>query len=198
MLKDSYPLPFERVLTTAEFRDFWTNERLAHQWEPKTDPNNRSWFSVQDKYTQEELDAPLPYRSIVETTRRTKVGRPIMYDWSLQFLCRRHRVRKTLATGKESVGSGCPVNIQIHKLVGQDKISIVYYWKHSHEDSLRAWSLLPIGRNERIWLTMLAERGHSWQTAEAQLRPSEELMTQVKCIHGLEMPRMQKEKGTNI
>ncbi|KAI8595199.1 hypothetical protein EDD21DRAFT_420903, partial [Dissophora ornata] len=174
-------LPYKETMPPAKFCDFWANERHACQWEHSPTRHNSSWFKT--GCTREELEALLPDKLQAQLDGLSRPGPQIAYDWSVLFLCRRHRQTRVLPTKRESVGRDCQAQIRIRKLVGQDKIEIEYHWKHSHDDSIQVWSYLPL-----LWVNQQVKSGHKWTSIQSMLRPDPELMTQLETDDTLIMP----------
>lgn len=115
---------------------------------------------------KENADELLP----IHTRAPGSVGRPPAYDWSFRFCCRRHRPPSQLIIKRPSVGNGCPVEIRVQKLRGQDAVVVRYRWRHNHDDSAKARSKMPLSGIELEWIKKMAADGLDWKSIKARLR----------------------------
>jgi len=160
---------FKATFTTDEFRAFWSKERVAFQWEYRSERGFRD-------ISKDDPNELLPvYRKAEQGAR----GKPRRYDWSFKFCCRRNRPVKDLTIGRASVGTNCPVYIRMQKLVCDDRVQVEYSWRHNHDVSAKAKALLPVGNNERNWTKAKIAEGLDWKGIRNQLRPSEEVLQSV-------------------
>lgn len=113
------------VFTGEDFKTFWYTERVARQWQMTAEGAFRHIL-----LKKENADDLLP----IHTRTPGSVGRPPAYDWGFRICCRRHRPPSQLITKRPSVGNGCPVEIRMQKLRGQDAVAVKYRWRHNHDD----------------------------------------------------------------
>lgn len=149
-------------------RSFWHNERVSVQFEYRSEGGGGRDI----KTDIESMDKELPVFKGVPGAR----GAPKKYDWTFRFRCRRHRPRKQLGIGRESVGNNCPVQIRMRKLVSCDVVEVEYEWCHNHADSAQARSKLPLGKNELEWTKAKIASGQDWKAVRSQLRLSKEAL----------------------
>ncbi|KAK3804607.1 MAG: hypothetical protein JOS17DRAFT_94558 [Linnemannia elongata] len=170
---EPYPMSGEervwkRKLSGDEFRSFWYNERVAVQFEYRSEGGGGRDI----KTDSESMDKELPVFKGVPGAR----GAPKKYDWTFRFRCRRHRPRKQLGIGRESVGNNCPAQIRMKKLVSCDVVEVEYEWCHNHADSAQARSKLPLDKNELEWTKAKIASGQDWKAVRSQLRLSKEAL----------------------
>ncbi|KAF8938963.1 hypothetical protein BGZ58_011028, partial [Dissophora ornata] len=157
---------FNACFTIDEFRVFWSQERVAFQWELCSER------SAREALFNRGPDDELPVYGRPSGGR----GKPRIFDWSFKFACRRQRPGKALVIGRGSVGTSCGANIRIQKPVGDDRVIVEYHWRHNHDDSVKARALLPLSTNEIEWIKSKVEEGLDWKGIKKKLRPSEELL----------------------
>lgn len=168
------PCPFLTTFTVEEFRQFWNTERVAYQWIQSSEKNSRSIFN-----NKENKDQQLPAQKENEYSGN---GRPRKYDWTVKHACRRNRKERTLAIDRDSVGVGCPATIRFRKLVGQERVEVVYQWRHNHDTSMESRALIPQGPNELNWAKEKVSRGLGWKAIKTILRPNEETLQSVTAL----------------
>ncbi|KAI8362450.1 hypothetical protein B0O80DRAFT_100408 [Mortierella sp. GBAus27b] len=176
------PHPFVATFTLSRFREFWSAERVAHQWLPCSEKNSRDIVFG----NKENLHQPLVVQR--KKSGYSRAGRPRQYDWTFKYACRRSRKEKTLAINRDSVGTGCPANIRFRKLAGEDKVEVTYNWRHNHDTSMESRSLLPSGINELNWVKEKVSRGLDWKGVKSLLRPSEENLQSLEREEKLLLP----------
>jgi len=185
---EPYPIPrahdsprlFTATFTFDEFRSFWATERIAFQWEFRSEGGRRD-------FAQQVGSTLLP-----TYVPREGRGKPRQFDWSFRFRCRRHRPPKDLAIRRESVGTGCLVYIRIRKPIRQDTVQVEYFWRHNHDVSAKARAMLPVGKNELNWTKSKIAEGLDWMGIKTQLQPSEDVLRQ------LELEQVDPPPSTNI
>ncbi|KAG0018916.1 hypothetical protein BGZ82_000305, partial [Podila clonocystis] len=162
---EPYPISREketwtRSLSPDEFKSFWHQERIAFQFE------HRSEGGCIRAIPTDKPDYMLP----IYQKQRGSVGRPKTNDWSFMFRCRRYRPGKVLVIDRSSIGTACPVYIRMTKVVGRDEVQVEYQWRHNHNDSAEARANIPMGRNELIWIKLMVAEGLDWKSIRARLR----------------------------
>jgi hypothetical protein len=163
---------WETTMPIEDFKAFWHRERTAIQFERRVEGGRNADLLKGDP------DALLPtYRP--NAPYGGTPGRQKKNDWSFRFSCRRYRASKNLTIDRESVGTGCPVEIRMTKPVGKEVVCVAYKWRHNHDDSGAARSDIPLSRNERIWTKKKAAAGQKWSSIKGDLRPSLQAMKMV-------------------
>lgn len=149
------------TLTGEEFKTFWHTERSALQWQLRTESGFRHI-----PLKKENANDLLP----IHTKIPGSVGRPPKYDWSFRFCCRRHRPPSSLQIKRDSVGTSCAAEVRMRKLRDQDAVEVEYQWRHSHDDSAKARSKMPLSGTELEWVKKMAADGFDWKAIKARLR----------------------------
>lgn len=152
------------VFFVSLLRSFWAKERVAQQWDHRSEVSNRAIKRYVDN-----PDELLPIFNMSATGKGSR-GAPKRYDWSFLFRCRRHRPPQILKIGRDSVGTRCPVYIRIRKHVLRDEVEVTYCWHHNHDDSAQTRAKLPLGKNELEWTKARIAEGQDWKGIRAQLR----------------------------
>jgi hypothetical protein len=187
---EPYPIPrgpespelFVASFNFDDFRSFWSTERVAFQWEYRSEGGRRDFLN-------QIGTTLLP----VHTTKHDgRPGTPRTWDWSFRFRCRRHRPPKDLRIRRESIGTGCQVYIRMKKAVNEDRVQVEYQWRHNHDISAKAKALLPVGNNELSWTRFKVAEGMDWKGVKHQLQPSEEVRRR------LELDQVEPPPATNI
>ncbi|KAF9158285.1 hypothetical protein DFQ27_005993 [Actinomortierella ambigua] len=162
-------LPLLLSFNSDGFRTFWANERVAYDWTHSSSSTSRKFY--REKADPESL---LPVKSVKEFLDGSRRGAPPLYDWTLKFQCRRYRPATENTISRESIGQNCKAYVMIRKIIGKDIVQVEYYWKHTHDTSTKARTIIPMGPNERHYVSRMVEDGHDWKSIQQELRPSEE------------------------
>ncbi|KAF9920166.1 hypothetical protein FBU30_010047 [Linnemannia zychae] len=171
------PLPLVKDFVSPDaFRSFWKGERDGHDWLYLSEKCSRLWYNT-------KLKLPMSSLPTAKSSNK-KGGRPPMYDWSIKYACRFSGVAKKQGgqqqSGCKSVRQGCPVEIRIQKLYREDRVRIVYYWKHSHATDKVFQSVYPQGRNEHARLRTQVEEGKEWHDLRKILSLSSRQLSQIE------------------
>ncbi|KAG0242573.1 hypothetical protein BGW41_003931 [Actinomortierella wolfii] len=158
-------LPLLLSFNSDGFRTFWANERVAYDWTHSSSSTSRKFY--REKADPEAL---LPVKSVKEFLEGSRRGAPPLYDWTLKFQCRRYRPATENTISRESIGQNCKAYVMIRKIIGKDIVQVEYYWKHTHDTSPSARTIIPMGPNERYYVSRMVEEGHDWKSIQQTLR----------------------------